>query len=408
AAQATIAQQKKTISTLMDSPEDAPEPDSNDFEGRSDVPKVMNVSRKISHYAAAFGYLLTGVMPTSQASTMDVSDLRREFGTYLSQNQNNLTIHRQIFSGFPSASEFRSVPAVTEYRAAQAQINSVVQKFKPKWTPKGNTKFTPITVKNYRHKINVTIIPADVLDSYLFHLYDESLSPVQMPITKYIWEQLIYPKILDDIELRMIFKGKYVENDSPDEATNPEDSMNGVITLLIEEKLSGATRVKFFDQEIDWVTATDAEVVKFINDYSDFVDEDDLGIKKIYASKFVKKRYQRAYEALYGSNHKVVGGLNKEAEVDFVEMEIVDLKGMKNVPVIFATVPGNMIKLRHKNEVPMIINKVLETHYGVDLVGEFWLGAGFEIAEFTYAYVPENYTDAQQGMSPSNQFPDGT
>ena len=205
AAQATIAQQRQTIAALMESPEEAPAADTNEFQGREGTPKVMNVMRKAAHYAAAFAFLGTGSMLSAQGKSIDVGDLRNEYGTYLSQNQNNAEIVRQLFNGFTSSKFFRSVPATTEYRAIQAQINSVVQQFTAKWTPKGNSKFTPLTVKNRRHKINVPIIPAEVLDSYLFYLYDERLSPDQMPITKYIWEQLIYPQILDDIELRRRF-----------------------------------------------------------------------------------------------------------------------------------------------------------------------------------------------------------
>jgi len=65
------------------------------------------------------------------------------------------------------------------------------------------------------------------------------------------------------------------------------------------------------------------------------------------------------------------------------------------------------VKLRHKNEVPDVINDVQKHDYEVRLYGEFWLGVGFQIAEAVFAYVPANY-DPQAGLRPSNQFPDGT
>jgi len=410
--QASIAEGKRKdrmIAALMDSSEEVPavEQDAFSFIPKVGVSKVMSVMRKASHYALVFGALGVGSMVSADAATIDVEQLKSEFGTYLSQNANNLQIHNQIFNGFTSASHFRTVAAVTEYRALQAQINSVSQQFNAKWTPAGQAKFTPLTIKNYRHKINYAIVPADVLDSYLLHLYDESLAPDQMPITKYIIHQLVYPKLMDDIELRMIFKGKYVEKADPNASSDPEDSMDGLETQLIAEKASGNSKMNFFSGSIDWVTATDAQVVKFINDFADSVD-DKLKIKKIYASKFVKKRYQRAYEALYGVNNKVVGGLNKAAEVDFVDMDIVELDGMSGSPIIFATTPGNMVKLRNRNTPPNVINDVQKVNYEVRLFGEYWLGVGFEIAEFVFAYVPADYKDAQKGLKESTQFPDGT
>lgn len=396
------------ITGLMDQKESDPEADTHPFTGRADTKPVMKVMRKAAHYALVFGAISTGgFVMDADASSIDVESLRSEFGTYLSQHQNNLTIHSQIFNDFSSAKHFRSVPAVTEYRAIQAQINSVSQQFNAKWTPAGQSKFTPLTIKNFRHKINVPIIPADVLDSYLLHLYDEGLSPDQMPITKFIINNLVLPKLLDDIEMRMIFKGKYEEKSDPDASSSPEESMDGIEYQLIVEKANGDTRINFYDEDIDWVNSSDEDVVKFVNGFADFADEG-LRIKKIYASKSVKKRYQRAYEAVYSGGTKVIGGMNPKAEVDYVEMEIVELEGMAKSPIIFATTPGNMVKLRHKNAPKNVINDVQKHNYEVRLFGEYWLGAGFEIAEFVYAYVPESYTDPQQGLKPSTEFPDGT
>lgn len=408
AAQATIAAQKKTISALMDAPEDLPETDSTEFKGKEGTPKVMNVMRKAAHYAAAFGFLATGSMLSAQGKTIEVGALRDEFGTYLSQNQNNLEIVRQLFNGFTSSKYFKSVPAVTEYRALQSQINSVVQQFTPRWTPKGNTKFTPLTIKNRRHKINVPIIPAEVLDSYLFYLYDESLSPDQMPITKYIWEQLIYPQILDDIELRMIFKGKYEEVAASDMPTDPEQGMDGIETILVDQKaLGSSSKINFSSQTINWASATDQEVLTF---FETFVDN----LKPLYRNKRMNiyvapeiyRRYQRAYKKIWGTNSGQSGDFGT-VQIDYSQNTLVALDGMTGSPIVFSTPAENMVKLRHKNEVPFVINDVQKHDYEVRLYGEFWLGVGFLIAEAVFAYVPNGY-DPQASLSPSNQFPDGT
>lgn len=407
-AQATIASQRQTISALMNSAEDLPEPETNEFKGKVGVPKVMNVMRQAAHYAAAFAFLGTGSMISAQGKTIDVDAVREEFGTYLSQNQNNLEIVRQLFNGFSSSPYFHTVPAVTEYRAVQAQINSVVQQFTPKWTPKGNTKFTPLTIVNRRHKINVPIIPAEVLDSYLFHLYDESLSPDQMPITKYIWERLIYPQILDDIELRMIFKGKYDESADPDQPTDPEDGMDGIETILVEQKALGSdSKINFSTQTINWASATDDEVLKFFEKFVD--DLTPLYRNKkmnVYVSPEVFRRYQRAYKKVWGANSGQDGDFGT-TRIDYSVNTLVALDGMTGSPIVFSTPPQNMVKLRHKNEVPYIINDVQKHNYEVRIFGEFWLGVGFQIAEAVFAYVPDSY-DPQASLNPSSQFPYGT
>ncbi|WP_149525655.1 hypothetical protein [Sphingobacterium hotanense] len=409
--QAAIAENKKKdslIQALMESPEDLPKAETNEFQSKGGIPKVMSVMRKAGHYAAAFGFLATGTMISAQGKTIDVGAVRDEFGTYLSQNGNNLEIVRQLFTGFSSSKYFKTVPAVTEHRAVQAQINSVVQKFTPKWTPKGNTKFTPLVIKNRRHKINVPIIPAEVLDSYLFHLYDERLSPDQMPITKYIWEQLIYPQILDDIELRMIFKGKYVEVTDPNVATDPEDSMDGIETILVQQKALGqASKINFTTDTINWDTATAEEILDF---FENFVDDLTPLYKNkkmnIYVSPEIYRKYQRAYKKVWGQNSGQDGDFGT-AKIDYSVNTLVSLDGMSGSPIVFSTPAENMVKLRHKNEVPLVINDVQKHDYEVRLYGEFWLGVGFQIAEAVFAYVPQGY-DPQAGLRPSDQFPDGT
>jgi len=101
--------------------------------------------------------------------------------------------------------------AITEWRASRALIDSVVQQFSSKWTPLGASDFTPLTIKNYRHKINVPITPDEINDSWLSHLYDESLTPEQMPITKFIVNELIIPKVAEDREMLLIANGVFTE-----------------------------------------------------------------------------------------------------------------------------------------------------------------------------------------------------
>lgn len=404
--------QKKIISALMDTPENIPEAqhEAFSFTPKTGVSKVMNVMRTAAHYALVFGALATGSLVSANAATIDVEQLRTEFGTYLSQSGTNLQIHSQVFNGFTSAPYFRDVAALTEYRAIQSQINSVTQQFNAVWTPAGNVKFTPITVKNFRHKINYPIIPADVLDSYLLYLYDETLAPDQMPITKYIIHEQLYPKLLEDIEKRMIFKGKFVEKADPNASSTPEDSMDGLAYQLIKHKANTSTRIKFPPLTINWDTATPLQIVQFFQSFVDAIDKK-FGITEIFASDTIRTKYIRAYETVFGGGQKYVGGMNPEAKIDFSSIKIVALDGMEGLPIVFATTSGkngNMIKLRYKNTPPQVINDVQKHGYEVRLFGEYWLGVGFEFEDLVYAYVPEGYTDPQADLKPSNQFPDGT
>lgn len=409
------------IAKLSDTEETLPEANGGfKISSKEGVAAVMKVNMSKPHYKAVTSFMQTGSAMAASGTTIEVGDLKQEFGTYLNI-QRNLDIITQLFQGFTSAKYFKTVFAVTEWRASQALITSVVQQFSSEWTPSGKAKFTPITIKNRRHKINVPIKPAEVLDSYIFFLYDEQLSPDQMPITKYIIENLIKPKILQDIELRMIFKGKFVEAldvEENDAATPPEDAMDGLETILVEAKASADKGILFFTPSFayNWVNASDEDVIKFFNEYVDWISPMYQGFAmNVYCSREHWKRYRRAYKNIWGTNSGQAGDFGTDT-IDFSTNTLVPLDGMYGSPVLFATPKDNMIKLRNKNEVPNIINDIQKSNYTVKIFGEFWLGVGFAIGEGVFAYVPAGYnpktkvvaTHGEAHLFPGEEESDGS
>lgn len=398
---------RATIEKLaqLDEPEAIPEMDKT-IHRKADVPTVLRVDMRKNHYAKVGEFLKMGVNSAAyNATTIDVLDLREEFGTYLSQ-QRNLDIVRQILVGFSSAKYMTTVLATTEWRATEALITSVVQQFTPEWTPKGKSKFRPLVIKNRRHKINFPIKPLEVLDSYLFFLYDEGLAPDQMPITKYIVENMLKPQILKDIELRMSAKGKYVEMPWGDvtangPATPAEDAVDGYETILVDSKaLTGTptdTFINYFGETINWKTATNQEVLDFINAFVDWINPQyQTEMMPVFCSLDVYKRYKRAYKALWGTGSGTENTQFGSDQIDYSMNTLVPLVGMYKSPILFSTPKQNFIKLRHKNEVPNIINDVQKADYVVKFFGEFWFAVGFAIGEGVFAYVPAGYNPKAQ------------
>ena len=98
-------------------------------------------------------------------STIETTELQKEFGKYVSSER--IEILKGLM-GTTESTKYMStlVTDKTEVRAQQAAIDSVLQQFVPKWTPKGKSKFTPLTIKNYKCKINVPITPSDINGGY--------------------------------------------------------------------------------------------------------------------------------------------------------------------------------------------------------------------------------------------------
>lgn len=363
--------------------------------------KAFKVNANNPLYKAALDYIDTGNPNVYAGTTIDVTDLRSEFGTYLSQNGNNLEIKKKLFTGFTSSKYFTWVRAITEYRAIRALITSVVQQFTPKWTPGGKAAFKPMVIKNYRHKINFPIIPAEVVDSYMLKLYEEDKAPDQMPLTLYIWNELLQPAILQDIEMRMIYKGKFIDHsgtqntNSP--ATPPEDSMDGIETVIVEAKAAGNTGMHFFrpNSNFDFQVEADAGnwegILKFVSDYVAWLSPWYKTTKmNLFLSPDWLRIYQVAYKEVWGKNSGQDGDFGT-LRVDFSNQMLAAPDGMYNSKIMYCTPLQNQIALRHINEVPNIINDVQVHDYEVRLYGEFWMGVGFLYPNGVFAYCPNGY-----------------
>lgn len=396
-----IAGLKADIDKLSADPEEDPEPEIDaEIPRHAQKPTVMKVDMRKPVYEAVGHFLKTGRMKDVEAQTIDVADLATEFGTYLSQGRNNLDEVKAIFQGFSSAMMFTSKMAITEWRAFQALITSISQQFTPKWTPLGKTQFRPLSIRNRRHKINCPIIPAEVLESYMLFMYDEGMAPDQMPITKYIWNMLIYPQLMQDIELRMIWKGKYVEKDwdtvsNGDAGDAPENSMDGIETILVDNKAANAKKINYFPEanDFDYTTATAAEILQFTQNFVDWIAPVfRTQAMNIACSDEFYKAYKRAYKQTWGPGSDKSDQPNFGSDnIDFSLQTLKKVDGMYGSPILFATPMMNLIKLRHKNEVPRVINDVQKQDYEVRLFGEYWLGAGFAYGEAVFAAVPDGY-----------------
>lgn len=316
-------------------------------------------------------------------STIETTELQKEFGKYVSSER------LEILKGLMGATESTKymstiVTDKTEVRAQQAAIDSVLQQFVPKWTPKGKSKFTPLTIKNYKCKINVPITPSDIMEDILGYLYDEDLKPEDMPVVKYILYQLIFPKLNEEREIALAigeFKETSAVNDG-DDATDANDVMDGYITqlkklkkannkevtwLLDGEKLADATLVAQIEKAVDEVKPLYKNKAMFIHADPDLVT-----------------RYGKAYRKLYPWLKNEDG---EKIKVDFSKFTFVPLEGMRGTGVFFITPKENFKHLRSKD--PQNAKVWMQgENYDVKIFAEWWEATGFWLAEAIFAYLP--------------------
>ena len=326
-------------------------------------------------------------------TTIDTNELKTEFGKYVSSER--LQIIKDLMGTTDSIRYMSTIMTdKVEVRAQQDAITSVLQQFVPYWTPKGKSEFTPLTIKNYKCKINVPIKPSDIMEDILGYLYDENLDPKDMPIVRYILYQLIFPK-LDEEREQALAVGVYKENSASTDGGTASDALNGMdgyvtqlkkrkeaendkVTWLLDgEELQDATLLDQIDQAVDQVKPLYRNKTMFIHADPDLV-----------------VRYGRAYRAKYPYTKNEDG---EKVKVDFSRFTFAPLEGMRGTGAFFITPKENFKHLMSKN--PQQTSIRMETnHYNVDIMAEWWEGCGFWLAEAIFAYIPPEEEDKESSQ----------
>lgn len=327
-------------------------------------------------------------------TTIDTTELQREFGKYVSSER--LQILRDLMGTTESIRYMSTIVTdKTEVRAMQSAIDSVLQQFVPYWTPKSKSTFTPLTIKNFKCKINVQIKPSDIMEDILGYLYDENLDPKDMPIVRYILYQLIFPKLAEEREQALavgVYKENSVSQDG-DTASAALDCMDGYVTQLKALKTAENDKVTWL---LDGTAlSTDGETL--LSQIDQAVDQ----VKPLYRNKtmFVHAdpdlviKYSRAYREKYPWLKNQDG---EKVKIDFTNFTFAPLEGMRGTGVFFITPKENFKHLMSKD--PQRTSIRMETnHYNVDIMAEWWEACGFWLAEAIFAYIPpEEETESQQ------------
>ena len=326
------------------------------------------------------------------ADTIDVSELNTEFGKYLSDQQKRLNIYKEMLKPTQSREYMTKVLAIEEWRDAKVRIDSVVQQFIAKWTPLGKTKVTPLKIVNRRHKINLPIVPNDITGGYLTYLYNEGLTPDTMPVTQYVIDQLLRPRIEDDIEYKMIATGEFDELDPSsvtegDAGQSPEKSMDGFLTILKAQAALPGTAVNFFTP--DGYEFSDDNSVKYFEDYATWLKKTNPTLAAVGMNIFCDPDM----EDLRWKKYREMFPLTKDADmknmkIDRSNLTIVPLENMRGSGIMFSTPKQNFIELHHINEAGGATKLFLQLRdYEVRVFGEFWLAVGFAVAEWVFAAI---------------------
>lgn len=318
------------------------------------------------------------------ADTIVTDELKTEFGKYVSDMRYEIIT---LLFGKLQAMQYMTTKMTekTEWQAIQSHITNLMQKFTPYWTPSGQVEFTPIVIKNRKHKINVAVKPAEIMEEVIGYLYDEGLQPKDMPIVRYIIEVLLKPKVEEERD-EQIAIGVYDETKNKNKKDGDEGdeggSMDGYVTVL--KSLHGDANCKMVR------LLKDVKLTRE-NIYNQF-DEIYKQIPKKYRTKklpiFIDPDLLNTYDL--ARDDKFPNSKNEDEgkrRLQHTNFEFIPLDGMVGTGCFFITPKDNFIHLLSKNKGTTKIWMQGE-NYDVKIFAEWWEATGFAIAELLFGYVP--------------------
>lgn len=315
--------------------------------------------------------------------TILIDDVVKELNTFLANNP-------KIISASLNADKItldQHTKPLTKikgkYPSAHSLMTDVVQGFSDNWTELGALQIEHKILTDYHQKVNFPFKPTEILHSYFADLYDESKKPEDMPISKYVFEQELMPKVKDNLETLSI--------DGVFDALKLSEfgfSMNGILEILraMTDRNNAPKHPAF---EIPLNAVTDANIVDEVTSFERKIPSKlKKKIKKIFMFENNFERYQIQYQEQFGDNKFQ----NDMMKTRLGKREIVVLPGDSDL--IFGTTENNFRRLLDVFDEPKVTD-IQKQDYKIKIFMEWWKGYDFLINQMV---VVSNFTDVRHGL----------
>lgn len=333
--------------------------------GAPDQALVVGVAFSAVSFAVAPG--LFHLKGSLAVSTITIADLITEYGAYYSAGSQSLKdlrvalMQQSVSEGFFTP----RLTTATRIELANAQITRVLQAYQKAFTPISDTSFTPQVIKLDNLKIDVSIVPHDLMESWLGFLALNALKPEDCPIVKYWLENLVIPKYNEDLEMNEFFYGK-TGAVTAGTATAPGASMNGV-----REKLK-QTGVQVITMGAVPTVAT--EFVEYVEDFRGTLPELAKRVcKRIAMAPVLEQRFAQGMREKYNVNYAQVS--DKKTIID-TDCQVVGLPSQTGHGVIWTTPEDNKI-IANKNPENQGIFDLQKQGREIQALTDFHKGVGF-------------------------------
>lgn len=264
----------------------------------------------------------------------------------------------------------------TEWRAAKASIGKVLQPFQKGWTPKGVATMEPLTIKQFKMKVDAEEYPDDLEVTWLGFLADNDLDRKTWPFIRWFVETMLIPQAKEDYELDAIYFGKRKEP-TAGTAGQTFEVMDGILHARNKAILDGKTSAIA-------IGAWDADDALLVDQFEEFVDT----INKEYrnarmflgVNEDIERRFYRGYRKKYGTHANFE---DTKGVVDFSNIRLKGLPSMRGSDAIWATPIGNARRMLKKTQ-NMNNIRIENVDRLVKMFSDWFSGAGFVLGELIF------------------------
>jgi hypothetical protein len=313
---------------------------------------------------------------------INVDDIVTEFGSYYKNSgQNRKDIFKKFFQKIETEQVMtRRSTENTVLELTAAEISDILQTYQPGWTPKGTTTFKPRKIELQHFKIDYSLEPYAIAGTWLDFLREKEIDPLKFPLTKYILQEFIIPKIQDNLERKELFKGVPV---APTEGTanNAGETMLGIRKQLIDGIKDGSIN------KVSLTALTTGTIFDKVEEFVDAIGEDYQDVPMdVCMSKGWRKAYFRdkRSEGFY----QIPGADQIDESIDFTPQKVKGLASMSGEDIMWATPKWNVLSTT-KNGINEGRFDIQKDKRQVNVLTDFYRGTGFIIPELVWAFVPE-------------------
>jgi hypothetical protein len=304
------------------------------------------------------------------ATGLDVSQLAVVLGDYIQAETAN--IWKKIYQGLEFEAYMRKLGGKRgKFSTFKSSQSDVLQAFQPGFTKKGETTFTPYINEVYRTKVDFLLDDIDeIYSGYLGFMADETINRADWPITKYIINEHLIPKIIEELNIASA-RGSYLAP-TPGTAGNSINICNGILTIVANE-ITATNITPITTGAITAVNALD-KMETFLDDIAAI---DPFVLEKgaiVHCSKSQERFYKKAYRDAFGSTNDQAA--KNQTMFDHYNVKLVGLNAFGNSERLLLTEKDNIIVGYDKIYTPNSF-KVEEHRREVAIMTDFHRGYGF-------------------------------